>query len=420
MLKKRLQAFTIFEKLPLPKFGPDLSKIDLSKIDFFRPADFRKARSWKKVPAEIKKTFDQLGLPQAEQRFLAGLGIQVDSSMTYQSLKEKWQKQGIIFEDMDTAVKKYPELVKKYFMTECVRPDNNKFAALHGALWSGGSFVYFPKGAVLKEPIEGYFFLKSRQAGQFEHSLIIAREDSQIKYIEGCSAPQYAQNCLHSGVVEIFVARKARVSYLTIQNWSRNIYNLNTKRALVDKKGRIEWISGSFGSKATMFYPTSILQGRKAQATHLSLSLASKNQDLDTGGKVIHQAQETSSNIVAKTIVRANGKASYRGLAKIEKGAKESRTSINCDNLLLSRNARADTYPALVIEEKESRAYHEAKTGKIAEGQLFYLMSRGLSEQEATSLIVSGFLEPIVAKFPVDYAAELDRLINLEIEKGKG
>lgn len=420
MREKRLEAFSEFKKQPFPKFGPDLSGIDFDRLDFYKSPQVLKTSNWQKIPKKIKTTFDKLGIPQAEQRILAGLGAQVDSAIIYQNFKKKWQRKGIIFEDMDTALKKYPRLVKKYFMTRCVTCDNNKFAALHGALWSGGSFVYLPKGVILKEPIHGYFFLKSRQMSQFEHTLIIAEEGSKLTYIEGCSAPGYSQASFHSGAVEIFVGKKAKVSYLTIQNWSKNIYNLNTKRALVSKEGRMEWISGSFGSKTTMLYPTSILLGKKASCLHLSLSMASKGQILDTGGKVIHQAEKTSSQMIAKSIIKNLGKVTFRGLVKVEKGALKSKAALGCDNLILGANAQVETYPALVIEEESSQAYHEAKTGKIAEEQLFYLMSRGLTEKKATSLIVNGFLEPVVAKFPLEYAVELNRLIDLEIEEGKG
>ena len=414
MLKRRLRAFEVFEKMPMPKFGPDLSNLDFEKVIFYKKPEIKKAKTWQDVPQDIKKTFDKLGIPEQEQRFLAGLGTQVDSAMVYQSFKKHWEKKGIIFEDMDTAVQKYPDLIKEHFMTRCVLASNNKFAALHGALWSGGSFVFVPENVKLAEPIEGYFFLKSKQMGQFEHTLIIAEEGSQISYIEGCSAARYSQDCLHSGAVEIFVGKQARVSYLTIQNWSRNVLNFNTKRAFVEEKGIIEWVSGSFGSRMTMLYPTSILQGKGAKSTHLSVTVAGRGQDLDTGGKVIHQAPETTSNIVAKSIVKDNGKASYRGMVKVEKGAKGAKTSINCENLILGKKAIANTYPALQIEEKEAEGYHEAKTGKIAEDQLFYLMSRGLSEKQATALIINGFLEPVIDKFPLEYSVELSRLIELE------
>lgn len=414
MLGRRLAAFEVFKKMPMPSFGPDLFDLDFEKVIFYKDPKTEKTNDWERVPKDIKKTFDKLGISEQEQKFLAGLGTQVDSAMVYQNFKEKWKRQGIIFEDMDTAVKKYPKLVKKYFMTRCVLAENNKFSALHGALWSGGSFVYVPRGVKLAEPIEGYFFIKSKQMGQFEHTLIIAEEGSELSYIEGCSAPQYSQDSLHSGAVEIFVGKRARVSYLTIQNWSKNVLNFNTKRALVEENGRIEWVSGSFGSKATMLYPTSILQGKGAKSTHLSVSVASKGQDLDTGGKVIHQAPGATSNIVSKSIVKNNGKVSYRGMVKIEKGSRGSKTSINCENLVLGKKAVANTYPALMIEERDAEGYHEAKTGKIAEEQIFYLMSRGLTEKQAMELIINGFLEPIVNKFPLEYGVELSRLTEIE------
>ncbi len=420
MLGKRLQALEIFYKFPLPHFGPSLKAINLDKIDFYKDNKIKKTNRWADIPQNIKNTFDKLGIPQAERKFLAGVGTQVDSQIIYQNFKKKWQKMGIIFEDMDTAVQKYPQLVKKYFMNQCVSAANNKFAALHGAVWSGGSFVYIPKGIKLEEPLQGYFFLKSRETGQFEHTLIVAEAGSEVTYIEGCSAPQYSQDSLHSGAVEIFVGQKAKVTYLSIQNWSKNVYNLNTKRALVEAGGAMEWIAGSFGSKVTMLYPTSVLLGRKARASHLSITAGSFGQSLDTGGKVIHLAPETTSTVVSKSVAQGDSQLTYRGGVKIAKNARKSKTQISCESLLLGQKAQVKTYPSLEIGEKEVEAYHEAKTGKIAEEELFYLMSRGLTEKEAISLIVNGFFEPIVAKFPLEYAVELNRLIDLEMEGSVG
>ncbi len=338
----------------------------------------------------------------------------------YQSLKERMVKLGVIFCDMDEAVKKYPELVKKYFMRKAVSVENNKIAALHGAVWSGGSFVYVPKGVKVSEPLQGYFFLNLEKGGQFEHTLIILEEGARLEFIEGCSAPTYKAAALHAGVVEIFVGKKAKMRYSTIQNWSRNVYNLSTKRAMVEEEGLMEWISGSLGSKVTMVYPASILVGKGARADHLNLSLASRGQEIDTGGKAVHAAPETTSNMVAKSISKEGGLTTYRGLVKILKGAKGAKTSVSCEALILDKKSKSYTYPHMEIDEDEVVALHEAKTGKVAEEELFYLMSRGLSEQEAMSMIVNGFIEPIVKQLPLEYAVEMNRLIELEMEGSVG
>ncbi len=419
MLEKRLEAWKVFEEMPMPNFGPDLTNLNWQEIWFYKDRDKNLTRRWEDVPQNLKNTFASLGILKAEQKLLAGVGTQVDSQMIYQKLKEKWEKQGIVFEDMDRAVQKYPKLVRQYFMTKCVTINNNKFAALNGALWSGGNFVYVPKGKKISESLQGYFFLKSRQMGQFEHTLIVAEEGAEVTYIEGCSAPRFSEASLHSGCVEIFVGKKARVTYMTVQNWSKNVYNFNTKRAMVDAEGLIEWISGSFGSKASMVYPTSVLVGKKARSNHLVISVAGKGQELDTGAKVIHQARDTKANIVAKSIAKNGGKTVFRGGAKVEKGARGVQVAINCENLLVGKNSIAKTFPAMEIEEEDTQAYHEAKTGKIAEEQLFYLMSRGLTEKQAMGLVINGFLEPVVGKFPLEYAIEINRLVNMKMGEVK-
>jgi Fe-S cluster assembly protein SufB len=326
----------------------------------------------------------------------------------------------VIFCDIDEAVHQYPEIIKKYFMTKCVRIENNKFAALHGAVWSGGSLVVVPKGVKVKAPLQAYFWMNLKQGGQFEHTLIVAEEGSELSFIEGCTAPSYQVKSLHAGVVEIFVGKGARVRYTTVQNWSKDVYNLATKRAIVAEKGVMEWISGSLGSKATMLYPTSVLIGKEARADRLSLSLAGRGQELDIGAKAIHAAEKTTSNVVAKSICKQGGKTTYRGLVKILKGAKGAKSSVSCEALILDKASEAKTYPHMEIAENEVAAMHEAKTGRIAEEELIYLMSRGLSEQEAMSMIINGFIEPVVKELPLEYAVELNRLVELEMEGSVG
>lgn len=420
MLEFRLKALKFFEQKPMPKWGADLSGIDFSEYTYFKEPGVYRKRSWEEVPEETRKVYEKLKIPQVERKLLAGVGVQWDSGVVYQSLKERMVKLGVIFCDMDEAVKKYPELVKKYFMRKAVSVENNKIAALHGAVWSGGSFVYVPKGVKVSEPLQGYFFLNLEKGGQFEHTLIILEEGARLEFIEGCSAPTYKAAALHAGVVEIFVGKRAKMRYSTIQNWSWNVYNLSTKRAIVEEEGVMEWISGSLGSKVTMVYPASILVGKGARADHLNLSLASRGQEIDTGGKAVHIAPETTSNMVAKSISKEGGLATYRGLVKILKGAKGAKTSVSCEALILDKKSKSYTYPHMEIDEDEVVALHEAKTGKVAEEELFYLMSRGLSEQEAMSMIVNGFIEPIVKQLPLEYAVEMNRLIELEMEGSVG
>jgi len=420
MLEFRLKALGVFKRKSMPEWGADLSRIDFNKIEYFKEPKVKRLRSWKEVPGEMKKVFEKLGVPEAERRFLGGVGVQWDSGVIYQNLKKKLVQKGVIFCDIDEAVIKYPKLVKKYFMSQCVDVESNKFSALHGAVWSGGSFVYVPKGVKVKQPLQGYFWMNEKQGGQFEHSLIIVEENSEIKFIEGCTAPRYKKASLHAGVVEIFVGKKAKVRYTTVQNWSKDVYNLATKKAIVEEEGIIEWVSGSLGSKATMLYPCSILKGNQSKADYLSLSLAGKKQELDIGAKVVHIGKKTSSNVIAKSISKNGGKTAYRGLVKIVKGAKEAKSSVNCEALLMDNKSKTNTYPHMEIEEDKVVVIHEAKTGKIAEEELFYLMSRGLSEKEAMAMIVNGFVEPIVKQLPIDYAVEMNRLIELEMEGSVG
>jgi len=416
MLEFRLKALEIFKKKSMPLWGADLSGIDFSKISYFDDPKIKRLRNWNQAPEEMKQTFVKLGIPKAERRFLGGVGVQWDSGVIYQKLKKRLEKKGVIFCDIDEAVIKYPRLIKKYFMGQCVDVENNKFAALHGAVWSGGSFVYVPKGVKIKKPLQGFFWMNEKQGGQFEHTLIIAEEKSEIQFIEGCTAPRYKKASLHAGVVEIFVEKKAKVRYTTVQNWSKDVYNLATKRAVVGEEGIIEWVSGSLGSKTTMLYPCSVLKGKKAKADYLSLSLAGKGQELDIGAKVIHVGEQTKSNVISKSISKNGGRTIYRGLVKIAKGAKKAKSSVNCEALLMDDKSKTNTYPYMEIEEDKVIAIHEAKTGKIAEEELFYLMSRGLSEKEAIAMIINGFIEPIVKQLPIDYAVEMNRLIELEME----
>jgi Fe-S cluster assembly protein SufB len=420
MLDKRLKAYKIFIEKSMPSWGADLSGIDFNSYDYFKEPEVYRKKKWSEVPKKTKEVYEKLGIPEVERKMLSGVGAQWDSGVVYQSLKKKLSDQGVIFCDMDEAVTKYPEMVKKYFMTKVVNASNNKFSALHGAVWSGGSFVYVPKGVKVIEPLQAYFFMNLKSGGQFEHTMIICEEESSLEFIEGCSAPRYAQESLHVGCVEILVGKRAKVRYSTVQNWSKDVYNLPTKRAIVEEGGVMEWISGSLGSRTTMVYPASILVGKGSRADHLNLSLASKGQEIDSGGKAIHVAPETTSNMIAKSISKDGGKATYRGLVKILKGACDSKTNVSCDALILDKESKSHTFPHMEIDEDEVVALHEAKTGKIAEEELTYLMSRGISEAEAMAMIVNGFMEPIVKKLPLEYAVEMNRLIELEMEGSVG
>lgn len=415
MREFRLKAWEKYQKMSAPAWGPDLSQLNLNKIKFSSDSQISPSRSWKDVPQKTKEVFEKLGIPEAERKILAGVGAQWDSVVVYQNLKEELNALGIIFCSMEEAVNKYPKLIQKYFM-KAVTVENNKFSALHAAVWSGGVFVYVPKGLKVDLPLQGYFWLNMNQGGQFEHTIIVADEGSSVQYIEGCSAPTYNSDSLHIGVVEIFVKENARVHFSTVQNWSKNIYNLGMKRAIVEKNGIMEWVSGSLGSKVSMVYPTSVLIGEGARTEHLSLSLAGKGQELDTGGKVIHIAKNTTSNIISKSVCQAGGRTTYRGLVKILKGAKGAKANVACHSLILDNQSSAKTYPAMQIDENDVIALHEARTGKIAEEELFYLMSRGLTEPESMSLIVNGFVDPIVKELPMEYAVEINRLVDLEIE----
>jgi Fe-S cluster assembly protein SufB len=419
MLKFRLNAFESFEKMPMPSFGPDLSKINFNKICFYNSPANEKYRSWSKVPKDILDTYNKIGVPQAEIKFLAGVGAQYDSDSIYHNLKKVWEDLGVIFVDTDTAVQKYPEIVKKYLGT-VVESNDNKFSALNSAVWSGGSFIYVPKNVKVTIPLQAYFRINAKAVGQFERTLIIADEGSFVHYIEGCSAPIYTTDSLHAAVVEVIAMKNARVRYTTIQNWSGNVYNLVTKRMVLQDYAVGEWIDGNLGSKVNMKYPSLILKGKGAKGELLSLAYAGRGQIQDAGGKAIHLAPNTTSTLTAKSVSVNGGRNSYRGLVKIAKGAKGSKSFIRCDALILDEISRSDTYPVNIVNEEDVTLGHEASVSKVGEEQLFYLMSRGLSEAQATSLVVNGFIEPIVKELPLEYAVELNRLINLSMEGSIG
>jgi len=419
MLDFRLKALETFERKPMPTWGADLSHLDHTDIYYYVKPVEKQSREWKDVPDSIKKTFDALGIIEAEQTMLAGVGAQFESEVVYKSLKKEWADQGVIFCDMDSAVKEHSELVKKYFST-IIPPGDNKFAALNSAVWSGGSFVYIPKGVRVEMPLQAYFRIDQESMGQFERTLIIAEPGSYVHYVEGCSAPVYQSSSLHSAVVEIVALEDAHVRYTTIQNWSSNVYNLVTKRAVAHKNATVEWIDGNFGSKVTMKYPCIILKGEGAKGQVISIAVAGKDQHQDAGAKIIHCAPRTSSNIVSKSISKNGGIASYRGLLKILKGATGAKSRVQCDALLLDELSRSDTYPTVDCKEEQVDIGHEASVGKVSEEQLFYLMSRGLSAQEASAMIVNGFIDVFVKELPMEYAVEINRLIAHEMEGSIG
>lgn len=419
MTRFRLRSLEIFLKKPMPTWGGDLSGINFDDIYYYIKPSERKGRTWEEVPQDIKDTFDKLGIPEAERKFLAGAGAQYESESVYHNLKKEWEKKGVIFCDMDTALREYPDIVKQYFST-VVPPADNKFAALNSAVWSGGSFVYIPEGVCVDIPLQAYFRINAENIGQFERTLIIVEPGSYAHYVEGCTAPIYATDSLHTAVVEVIVKKGARARYTTIQNWSPNVYNLVTKRSVAYEDATMEWIDGNLGSKLTMKYPSVYMMGRGAKAEILSLAFAGKGQHQDAGGKAVHGAPYTSSTITSKSISKNGGRTSYRGLLKVYKGAKGVKSNVRCDALLLDETSRSDTYPSMEIDEELVSIGHEASVSKIGEEQLFYLMSRGLSETQASAMIVSGFIEPIVKELPMEYAVEMNRLIQLQMEGAVG
>ena len=415
----RLNALEIFQQKPTPTWGGRVEDIDFDDIYYYvKPAD-REGRTWEDVPDNIKKTFDRLGIPEAERKFLAGVGAQYDSEVVYHSLKEDLQRQGVIFLSPDQALQEHPDLLREYFGT-IIPPEDNKFAALNTAVWSGGSFVYVPPGVTVDVPLQAYFRINSENMGQFERTLIIVDEGAQVHYVEGCTAPTYSSESLHSAVVEIICKPGSRVRYTTIQNWADNVYNLVTKRAVAHKEATMEWVDGNLGSKLTMKYPSVYMLGEGAHAEILSIAFAGVGQHQDAGGKVVHGAPHTSSIVTSKSISKDGGRSSYRGLVKVANGAKGARSKVVCDALILDKASRSDTYPVMEIDEADVSIAHEASVSRIQEEQLFYLMSRGLSETEASTMIVNGFIEPLVKELPMEYAVEMNRLIELQMEGSVG
>ena len=415
----RLKALETYEKLEMPTWGPSLEELHMDEIATYVKPKGNMSDNWDDVPEDIKQTFDVLGIPEAEKKSLAGVGAQYDSEVVYHSMKEDLLKQGVIYTDMETAVCEYEDLVKQYFM-KCVPVSDHKFVALHGAVWSGGSFVYVPKGVQVDIPLQSYFRLNSPESGQFEHTLIIVEEGARLHFIEGCSAPKYNKVNLHAGCVELFVKKNAYLRYSTIENWSKNMLNLNTKKAIVEENGQIDWVTGSFGSKISMLYPMSILKGEGAKTEFTGISFAGKGQNLDTGFKVVHLAPHTSSVVNSKSISKNGGVATYRSLVQIMPQAKDSKCTVSCESLMLDSISRSDTIPVNDVRTEEVELSHEAKIGKISDKSIFYLMARGLSEEEAKAMIVRGFAYPISKELPVEYAVEMNNLINLELEGSIG
>lgn len=419
MRQFRHEALDIFYAKSLPGWGADLTGIDFDDIYYYLRPTENQGKTWDEVPEDIKTTFDRLGIPEAERKFLAGVGAQYDSEVIYHSLQEQWEKDGVVFLDMDSGLREHEDIVKEYFATVIPAADN-KFAALNSAVWSGGSFVYIPAGVQVDIPLQAYFRINAENMGQFERTLIIAEEGSSVHYVEGCTAPIYSSNSLHSAVVEIMVKEKARCRYTTIQNWSTDVYNLVTKRAMVESAGTMEWIDGNLGSKVTMKYPAVYMMGPRAHGEILSIAFAGSGQHQDAGAKVVHAAADTTSKIVSKSISKDGGRSSYRGLLKVAPGARHSSSSVVCDALLLDDASRSDTYPYIEIEENDVKVGHEASVSRIGEEQLFYLQSRGISEEEAATMIVGGFIEPLVKELPMEYAVEMNRLIQLQMEGSIG
>ncbi|MBL6981719.1 MAG: Fe-S cluster assembly protein SufB [Anaerolineales bacterium] len=419
MLDFRLKALDHYLQRPMPTWGGDISKLDLDNIYYYvKPMD-EEGKTWDDVPDDIKNTFDKLGIPEAEQKFLAGVGAQYESEMVYHSIQEHLEEQGVIFLSIEDGLRKHPDLFREHF-SKVIPIEDNKLAALNSAVWSGGSFVYIPKGVKVELPLQAYFRLNVANIGQFERSLIIADEGAQVHYVEGCTAPTYTTDSFHSGVIEIVVKKNARVRYTTIQNWSNNVYNLVTQRAIVEEGATMEWVDANLGSKLTMKYPSCYLMGPGAHGEILSMAFAGKGQHQDTGGKVIHFAPNTSSKIISKSISKDSGRASYRGLLKVHKGMGNVKSNVVCDALLLDPDSRSDTYPYIEIDDQDVTIGHEASVSKVGEEQLFYLMSRGLTEEQATGMIVSGFIEPLVKELPMEYAIEMNRLIQLQMEGSIG
>ncbi len=419
MLDYRVKALEQFEKKPMPTWGGDVGAIDFQDIYYYVKPTNEEAKSWDDVPAEMKRTFDKLGIPEAEQKFLSGVGAQYDSEVVYHKIKESLEKQGVIFLSCDQGLRDHEELFKQYFGT-VIPSSDNKFSALNSAVWSGGSFIYVPKGVHVDVPLQAYFRINTKDMGQFERTLIIVDEGAYVHYVEGCTAPTYSSDSLHSAVVEIIVKKGGRCRYTTIQNWSNNVYNLVTKRAVAYQDATMEWVDGNLGSKLTMKYPAIYMMEPGAHGEVLSIAFAGKGQHQDAGAKAVHMAPNTSSKIISKSISKDGGRAGYRGLVKVVKGAENCRSTVNCDALILDENSRSDTYPYMEIEEDKVTIGHEATVSKIGDEQIFYLTSRGIPAEEAAAMIVSGFIEPVVKELPMEYAVEMNRLIQLQMEGSVG
>src|SRR3954453_10636185 len=419
MREFRLKALEHYESRPMPMWGANLAQIDFDDIHYFVRASERSERSWDDVPEDIKNTFDKLGIPEAERKFLSGVGAQYESESIYHQIREDLEEQGVHFMDMDTALREHEDIVREYWAT-VIPPNDNKLAALNSAVWSGGSFIYVPKGVNVEMPLQAYFRINAENMGQFERTLIIADEGSTVHYIEGCSAPVYTSDSLHSAVVELVAKPSAHITYTTIQNWSTNVYNLVTKRARAETEARVEWIDGNIGSQLTMKYPAVVMVGPKASGEVLSVAYAGAGMHQDAGAKMVHAAPETTSQIISKSICKDGGRTSYRGLVRVEEGAKGCKSHVRCDALILDEDSRSDTYPYMEIGERDANVGHEATVSKVGEDQLFYLMSRGLSETQAMSMIVNGFIEPVPRTLPMEYAVEWSRLIELNMEGSVG
>lgn len=419
MLEHRLASLAIFLETPLPQWGPDLSKLDLENIIYYARPGTEETDNWEDVPEDIRTVYDRLGIPEAERKMLAGVGAQYESEMVYHNLKKEWESKGVIFLDMDDAVHEHEDLVREYFM-KCVPNTDHKFAALHGAVWSGGTFLYVPKGVKVEEPLQAYFRMNAKNMGQFEHTLVVVEEGASVHYIEGCSAPKYGSQGLHAGLVEIFVQRGATARYSSVENWSRDTYNLNTKRAIVAKDATMEWIGGNLGSGTTMLYPCSILTGEGARCHHMAIAFANEHQWQDTGAKVLHMAPHTTSQVISKSVSKGGGCSVYRGLLKVAPHAHGCIAHVECDALLLDERSRTDTIPDIQIQNNDVTIAHEATVGKLSEEDIFYLTSRGIEAEQARAMIVNGFIEPIVRLLPLEYAVEMNRLIELEMEGSVG
>ena len=421
MLEHRLKSYQHFLKSPLPSWGPDLTKLDLNEICYFAKAADKKGgfKSWEAVPKEIKNTFERLGIPEAERKILAGVGAQYESEVIYHKIEKEWARQGVIFLDMDVALQKHPDLFRKYFM-KAVPMTDHKFISLHGAVWSGGTFLYIPKGVKVEKPLQAYFRMNARSMGQFEHTLIIIDDGAEGHYIEGCSAPKYGSSALHAGCVEIYVGKNAKFRYSSVENWSKDTYNLNTKRAIIEKNAVMEWVGGNMGSGVTMLYPASVLKGDNAKADHLGIAFANADQIQDTGSKVFHIGKNTSSRITMKSLSKGGGQSVYRGDLRIAKTAVNAISQVECDALILDPLSSSETIPNIESANDTATINHEARVGRLNEEDVFYLMSRGIPQEEAEAMIVNGFINPIVRELPLEYAVEMNRLIEMEMEGSVG